>query len=682
MNYRWTISSTSKKIFIYFVIAVFSWALVGESTVLAFSRNYNPDAPHLTPFYDPGADICEPSGSLNLSGSNNQEIAFNYFLGQTNDPAMAAGIVGNLMQESTPDINPEAVYCTVGSDRTNRDCGGLVYFGIAQWNDNTPNPDWARWPGLVAWAEASGKDPWMLETQLEYIWVEWTEMYSTPELPWNYRDFEEFIRNDVRNRGIPEDEVIDLAAWHFGRFYERAVIDGDSSTDENTNVQHLSDRQQYARETYQLYAGSAPVGSTSPSTDGNINSAGTVTIALDPGHGGSLDEYTDPVTGLWDRETPNQPEGDDVLDVANRVRTILEQSGDYNVVMLRTGNENRVPSKRERVDLAEASNAAMAISIHTADEPVNEVWPQRVGTFRENTDGTSGRVEFTNAEVAELSERYATIMAEEREITEGHRVTTDPDQSRQAASLGRSGLLAKGNTPLLLLWSTNVPFVYNEIQRDGGGGALTEQRKQAYAEGIANGVIRAAPTARTSTGNCIANDGSLNTFQEKVLAYAWPRPTRRGQTPDEGLRAMGQSTITTPTEQYAQAVSEARADGRYIGGSNGIDCGAFVTLLLTNSGFEPEYNSSGRGGATGDQRRWLEANWTNLGRISESNPQLSSTSDLRPGDVAMRVGHTFVFVGEIDGFAEKHASASLGRRAPMAGTETLANPALTWYRKP
>jgi len=57
-----------------------------------------------------------------------------------------------------------------------------------------------------------------------------------------------------------------------------------------------------------------------------------------------------------------------------------------------------------------------------------------------------------------------------------------------------------------------------------------------------------------------------------------------------------------------------------------------------------------------------------------------STADMRPGDIAIRDGHTYMYVGKQPGFGTKIASASLDGRAPMAGSETPADPSYQWFR--
>lgn len=175
-------------------------------------------------------------------------------------------------------------------------------------------------------------------------------------------------------------------------------------------------------------------------------------------------------------------------------------------------------------------------------------------------------------------------------------------------------------------------------------------------------------TASVSSSDvCNNTTGDTGSFSSTVLAYAWP--TYRGRS-------------TEKKKEYEEAVSNAISQGKYVGSCRGVDCGAFVTILLNNSGFDPEYNSSGKGGATGScnnpgtQWGYLCKNWTLVGRGNTID-----TASLQPGDVAMYDGHTFVYVGDIEGFESNIASASQCGRAPMAGKESITDPRVHWYRK-
>lgn len=156
-----------------------------------------------------------------------------------------------------------------------------------------------------------------------------------------------------------------------------------------------------------------------------------------------------------------------------------------------------------------------------------------------------------------------------------------------------------------------------------------------------------------------------NDLASYVVAYAWPEyhsPNYFEMQPS-----------------YEQAIEKRTTEGKYVGGGAhpGIDCGGFVTTLLQESGFDPDY---GGGGAVASQRRYVESHdWQKIDDISS----------LQPGDVAFEgQKHTFVYVGTIDGFGSTIASASYGGssstpqwRAPMAGKENLTR-GIEWYRKP
>lgn len=173
------------------------------------------------------------------------------------------------------------------------------------------------------------------------------------------------------------------------------------------------------------------------------------------------------------------------------------------------------------------------------------------------------------------------------------------------------------------------------------------------------GASGAAGGALINTGS-----GSVSDFQALVLAYAW-----------ENWRGFG---YTDAKQAYKDAITKAKLEGRYIGGCNGVDCGAFITTLMVNSGWEPNYNHGGLlssgAGATTVQRSWVEANWTSLG--SGVNP-----ASLQPGDVAFYPGHTFVFVGSIPGFESNIAGSSLCSYAPMAAISDISASNTTWFRR-
>lgn len=184
----------------------------------------------------------------------------------------------------------------------------------------------------------------------------------------------------------------------------------------------------------------------------------------------------------------------------------------------------------------------------------------------------------------------------------------------------------------------------------------------------------------SAAGSGTAGCAAAGDLQELTLAYAWPE--------------YHSPSFAQKMPAYAEAVQTAIADNRYVGtrqsGYEGVDCGGFVTLLITNSGHDPTYNSDGRGGNTSSQIAWLRENWRLVGRGGSFDPNI-----LKPGDVAIYSngdnGHTFVYVGKEmvemgfggNGSEPGIASASIGStwRAPMAGRESPADSSFEWFTK-
>ncbi len=107
---------------------------------------------------DPSVDDTDNTSTTEQDLSANTHTAFNYFVGKGLTKRQAAGIVGNLLQESS--MNPGAIQYGGGPGR-----------GIAQWSVG------GRWNHSyhdnVAWyAGRLGKSRWSLSAQLAFIWYE------------------------------------------------------------------------------------------------------------------------------------------------------------------------------------------------------------------------------------------------------------------------------------------------------------------------------------------------------------------------------------------------------------------------------------------------------------------------------------------------------------------------------
>lgn len=388
--------------------------------------------------------------------------------------------------------------------------------------------------------------------------------------------------------------------------------------------------------------------------------SGKQVIVIDPGHAGAGSAMeTDPVTGIQAIEVPNPEERSAMWDAAQTIKTTLESNG-YKVVLTKNA-ENDKAGLLKKAQRANAANAALVVSLHSTPGRFGTVptehWgvtPQEVGRFRENKDNGK-RKTFTNESVATKSMQYAQIIAEERNKTGDATKVTPLDRSFPR---DRAGIQAWGDISLVQLFGT-APWVYNEVGQTGYNG-------QKYAEGIANGIMKAIPVGAsdpTADAGCV--NGAVNgDIIATALNYAWPE--------------YHAAPYTVMKPAYKLAVEKAIAAGKYVGGGPkpGIDCGGFVTRVMQDSGADPAY---GGGGNTIYQKAHMD----NSGKYEKIT--VGSTADLQPGDIAIDATHTFMYVGTQPNFETKVASASYSTsgvswRTPMAGQEDVMSSRWSWYR--
>lgn len=636
-------------------------------------------------YYDPnsGVHCITTSGTTTVQGTDNIAKMWNYFIGKGLTDYQAAGILGNIEVESGFSPFRHQVGMAWPS-------GG---YGIVQWDgsrreavtsviSNTLGPETFRTYYSIEYGGATTKENGYVPSNVD---VAINDQFLSVELDFLYQ---EATTRQVRagyGSGTEWDSISaakDVRAasdvWLYS--FERPADQSDTHAAERAKRGDAILRDMQSRSPSAVQPApdneATPTPSDGPTTvESTISATNKGTILLDPGHGAAIPEYTDQATGLRMSETPNMPESDQMLEVARQIKSGLEALG-YRVVLTRNDNTQQV-TFRERADAAVTARATLGISLHSTPGSVNDAWGQRVGAYREYG---GKRTEFTNQTTADKSQKYSEIIATARAKAEGRPVGTDPAGQTQTNSFNREGIASKGNIPLISLFSETIPWSYNEFALENSP-AMTETQLKQYADGIIEGVSQIEPNGLPTAGGC--PDGvnfSSGDLSAATLAYAWPD------------YAAGK---TEPMPAYRDAVSKSREIGQYIGATadwcranssavsyDGIDCGGFVTTLVINSGWDPRYNSNGRGGFTGlpdqpnTQWGWLEANWEELGDGDKID-----SADLRPGDVAINAGHTFIFVGDIPGFNSKIASASLCDRAPMAGTEAINDGSMVWYRK-
>lgn len=215
--------------------------------------------------------------------------------------------------------------------------------------------------------------------------------------------------------------------------------------------------------------------------------------------------------------------------------------------------------------------------------------------------------------------------------------------------------------------------VFEATFERSGGSALSQRQSNAkalYDKYKDSTSLSSSGAALPGTSASCSSSGASSSLQEYTLKYAWPQIHHepRIQRKDE----------------YIEAIYKATDEGRYIGSDYGVDCGGFVTTLVYDSGFDKTYNHNAKGGNSFVQYVWANLNWQALGKANDTFlPDGSKFTDdkLQPGDVAFSPGHTWIYVGEINGFESKYASASQGEKAPSAGGEGFDWDGAIWFRK-
>lgn len=182
------------------------------------------------------------------------------------------------------------------------------------------------------------------------------------------------------------------------------------------------------------------------------------------------------------------------------------------------------------------------------------------------------------------------------------------------------------------------------------------------------------------TGEDACKDDA-NDFIGYVKRYAWPDK----KTP----------VYTERTKDYAEAIEARPASvwGQQDYGVPGIDCHAFVSTLIINSGVDPDY-SKDRAGVTSGALGYLKNNKDKWELVNSSwTTPLDDESKLTPGDIALsscsstpyeKCKHTYVYIGEVEGFETHIASASTGKsssRAPAAGGESIKGDGIVWFHR-
>lgn len=169
-----------------------------------------------------------------LSGSSNREKIWNFLKGKGCSEQCAAGIIGNLMQEATTNVDPSC-----------KQSGGPGR-GICQWTYGSD-----RWNKLMSICNSRGAGWDDLESQLMFMWQEMqSESTWVSKLKSNYgMSVSDFVRVSD----------IEKATKAFCTCFERA------------GTAAMSNRIKYANQTYQEFTGKSGGSSDGLTASGNVN---------------------------------------------------------------------------------------------------------------------------------------------------------------------------------------------------------------------------------------------------------------------------------------------------------------------------------------------------------------------------------------------------------------------------
>ncbi len=632
------------------------------------------------------------SEGFEFVGSDHAKNTFAYFASNGFTKEQAAGIIGNMTVESG--VEPERMQGVLDrrvSAEEFMKTGSSGGWGIVQW---TPGSK------MINPVKESGRDPNKLEVQLEFLK---NQLEGKGPLP------EKQAGDQLKNTKTVEDAVLAFQGSADGRYvgYERPA-DKTGSVPERTAA---------AKAVLKKYGNDATLNSTGGSSTGsgdncecsaesdaaaNDSSLNDTLKKLAQENGGKTKIAVESVNG----KIKGDFEGDDQMPTRSSYKI-------YTAYATLRAIESGKISWDSKVWGGRSVEAAMKAMIENSDNDAAEALrtnstigsPAKVTAMLHADVGLSNKTVMGsgNANDAAGSNSKSTandftkflVMLQERKLpgvkesssydkllAYMKNASTDGGSARSGIAAGVGGVevadkpgWAKGSVDPA---SNDVGIVYLK-GKTYALAILTDKPNQwdGVAK-IAKGVHEAMKDASGSGGGssdsgCSDGGAVKGDLRETVKRYAHadyhaPPYTKRKPA-------------------YAQAVSKAQSDKRYVGGSvdgvPGIDCGGFVSLLMQDSGYEVDYNYGGKaakgaGNTTGGQLPWLKENWQKI------NPK--STADLKPGDVAINDAHTYVYVGDIDGFNSKVASASYssyenGGRAPMAGRESPADPSFQWYRK-
>jgi N-acetylmuramoyl-L-alanine amidase len=401
--------------------------------------------------------------------------------------------------------------------------------------------------------------------------------------------------------------------------------------------------------------GSFP-GTTAGTTAATSSSGSKTVIVVDPGHAGVPGsppaDALIPNTYLNTHDYPNEPEQDDVYDVATILKTKLEAAG-YAAILTKTSATDN-SSLVAKANVANSNNADLALSIHYDSGfgqfgARGEIYTQDVGRYRgTGTAVGPNRLEFNDADVAAKSNEYAKKIKTARNKYEANHVIINEDWYAH-------GSLIPGDIPFVQLLS-QVPWVYNEA-----GGPLNASTKEKYASGLFDGVKASIGpnehkgSSQTTPNECdeSGNGAVQGDIVRTAINWSWPTPGHGPNKSDAKL-------------EYVAAVAKyASFYGSPEGGPNWpyAYCNLFV-LTVMRAAADPNYEKVAN--QTGDNSTMQYDYMLNHPDMYEEIPNLHNTSNLKPGDILVNTQHVYLYLGDQGHSGYVAASASQNGHVPEA----------------
>lgn len=635
-------------------------------------------------YYDPRCASETGSGLLTVSGKDNLEIILKFFMQKGLTLAQAAGIAGNMAQESG--LDPTIIQGGGHAQPGYRPQAGIG-FGLVQWTSGGRQQKLVNFiygsdegstvgdVRLMASTRGAGVDITDINGQLNFAWKELSEDYP----------------DTLTKLKATDDPVQAAIVVHDG--YEK-------SADSRDKV--ITNRGGNATKFYTAYAdGEALAGSTTVDTPSSTTSSGANTSSIKgiqevintavndaQSKGITLGVVVSGDTSASGGYTGEMPS-------ASIIKLLVAAALFYNKVPLDSVSTDLMVMIRDSdndaanrlIDKAGGfSNINATASTLGVDATIGRKMLESPGLSDPNKISAKGSDTLLNAikqsqgNGGKISKEYADaiINAMKAQTVNTKWGSSGIPQGNMAHKTGELPGVVQHDVGYFFngdKWLT-VSILSKSNNDNAGMSSVRDTAKKIYDAWLAG----ADNTSNnTKDGACVGTEFSGGDLGDTTKAYAWPEYIRPGSSTNSMPGYEGRTIKATDmTEAYASAITRSKADGQYVGGIRlaGIDCGGAVTRILIDSGFEPNYNYTGKtsagAGYTVIQEKWLRQNWQ----------QISATDagDRQPGDVAINDSHTYLYVGE-NVFASKIVSASLDERAPMQGHEGVTDSSFRWYRK-